>query len=107
MLREAGKEGTVPQPTWMMLLAFLFMVVPAAFALTATARMFYHHVNTAHPVYAVLMQEVVVLAALSWATSASLLLSSLLPAAKMAANTLPIVSIRVHQVSWLVVTALR
>ncbi len=101
------EEEAATQHPWILPVALSIPVVPAAVTLAASTRVFYRHVDIAHPVYAVLMQEVAVLAALSWATLACLLLSLLMPAAKMVGNAFLTLGVLTHQVSWLVVTALR
>ena len=91
------------------LACFLALMTSTAAALTAAARFFHRHMEVAHPIYAVLLQECAGLAAAAWAAAACLAAAAAAgePAAKMVANELIAVAGIVHQVSWLVVSSLR
>ena len=92
---------------WILTSFLSTLLLLTACTLTASARAFRAHVEVAHPVYAVLMQECIVLALMAWAAAALVIASLSLPDAKMLANDMIPLAGSFHQVSWLVVSALR
>ncbi len=99
-------------PSWLQVL-LLAMLASAALALAASVVLLYRRTEPAHPLYAVLLQDMAFLTCAAWATATSMLLSLVLPcepqrarAAMVTMNILPSV-IQFHQISWLVIIGLR
>ncbi len=101
--------GAAAEEDWVLPLVFLSVVLATALALTASAWFFYGHMEIAHPIFAVLMQESVVLVVMAWLTVGCLMVfvTRRLPAARGLASAFPPIGIGVHQISWFVVTSLR
>ncbi len=105
----AAVAGLVEEAdAWIWATIFLVILFPTAVAMMTEAWLFYTHVEIAHPMYAVLMQECVALATIAWCTFGSLVAAFWAPKVGIAAvSFLTSTGMQIHQSSWFVITVLR
>ena len=106
---EIPEEATNEWPVWLMATSGGTLVT-TAIVLSALARFVYRRMEPAHPLYAVLLQDIVFLACGAWACVMAGTLALAVKDKVAAANTVLVVlttPIQFNQVSWLVINYLR